>query len=439
MVEILQLVGFESIISKIENLKKEYESNNDFKNVSNFFVFPEELSKEINSMINEIDGLLHNNINIKDKYKNIISVYDKLSIKIYEFFARIKESSFENKIFKSIKENIEEIINFFQKTDKIMDKLENENNSFSGNLFENMENENKKSANDIFTSLYNNSMQYDIGGNDLSNISNNEEDDDGFLIEKYTPQKNPQIKNQYKNPYSEIIDKFQFVSYYANIIVKNEIFNSSPLKTIKNDLPNSKLEFLFEYKNIIDDLIIKQCKISKEKLNYRYNFIIPNLTHNFNRGGEIYYPPYGWFGVGLNAQKLYKNYEENNKSEKAIAYYSFYNMTSKGIQKELNNIIMNKGLVINKDLQPKFGYYDKRKKEKKVGYGIYLSPKINIIEGNTGIIHFKNKSYKIALMVSVLAEKIRQPDENYWVLNPEDIEINKIIFKEIFVDNLISN
>ena len=51
MVEILQLVGFESIISKIENLKKEYESNNDFKNVSNFFVFPEELSKEINSMI----------------------------------------------------------------------------------------------------------------------------------------------------------------------------------------------------------------------------------------------------------------------------------------------------------------------------------------------------------------------------------------------------
>ena len=100
---------------------------------------------------------------------------------------------------------------------------------------------------------------------------------------------------------------------------------------------------------------------------------------------------------------------------------------------------MNKGLVINKDLQPKFEYYDKRKKEKKVGYGIYLSPKINIIEGNTGIIHFKNKSYKIALMVSVLAEKIRQSDENYWVLNPEDIEINKIIFKEIFVDNLISN
>ena len=143
--------------------------------------------------------------------------------------------------------------------------------------------------------------------------------------------------------------------------------------------------------------------------------------------------------ISLNAQKLYKNYEENNKLEKAIAYYSFNNMASKGIQKELNNIIMNKGLVINKDLQPKFGYYDKRKKEKKVGYGIYLSPKINIIEGNTGIIHFKNKSYKIALMVSVLAEKIRQPDENYWVLNPEDIEINKIIFKEIFVGNLISN
>ena len=50
-----------------------------------------------------------------------------------------------------------------------------------------------------------------------------------------------------------------------------------------------------------------------------------------------------------------------------------------------------------------------------------------------------NKSYKIALMVSVFAKEIRQPDENYWILNPEYIEINKIIFKEIYVGNFTLN
>ena len=141
-------------------------------------------------------------------------------------------------------------------------------------------------------------------------------------------------------------------------------------------------------------------------------------------------------------KQIHKNYENNNKenTKKAIAYYSFNNMTSKEIKKELNNIIMNnKGFVINKDLQPKCGYYNIRKKGKKVGNGIYLSPKINLIEENTGIIHFMNKSYKIALMVSVFVKEIRQPDENYWILNPEYIEINKIIFKEIYVGNFTLN
>ena len=50
------------------------------------------------------------------------------------------------------------------------------------------------------------------------------------------------------------------------------------------------------------------------------------------------------------------------------------------------------------------------------------------------MIYFNGKAYKIALMVSVLADKIRQPDSNYWILRDEEIEINKIIFKEIHLD-----
>ena len=441
MVDIVKFVGFKSIIDNFKNLRNEYESYKELKNNSNFFVFPEELSGDINVLINKIDEILFNNISLKNKSKNIITEYDKLSLKIYEFFARIKESSYENIIFKNIKNNIEEIINFFQRTDKMMNKFENENNSFSENLFDIIsENSNDKSFSNFYYSENNSSIPFDMGENNISIININEGEDDNFIDEKYIPQKNPQTINQYNNPYVQIINQFKYVSYYTNIIVKKESFNSSSLHSIKNVLPNC--QFLFEYKYILDNLIIKQCKISKEKLDYNYNFIIPNRSHNFIRGGERYYPPYGWFGYGLNVKHIHKNYENNNKenTKKAIAYYSFNNMTSKEIKKELNNIIMNnKGFVINKDLQPKCGYYNIRKKGKKVGNGIYLSPKINLIEENTGIIHFMNKSYKIALMVSVFAKEIRQPDENYWILNPEYIEINKIIFKEIYVGNFTLN
>ena len=69
-----------------------------------------------------------------------------------------------------------------------------------------------------------------------------------------------------------------------------------------------------------------------------------------------------------------------------------------------------------------------------VGNGIYLTPKINIIEKNTGIVYFNKKAYKIALMVKVLPDKIRQPDYDYWIMQPNEFEIMRIIFKEIHFD-----
>ena len=124
--------------------------------------------------------------------------------------------------------------------------------------------------------------------------------------------------------------------------------------------------------------------------------------------------------------------------KKAIAYYSFNNMTPRKIIMELNNIISN-GLKLDdkldKNYQTKCNCIDIRSRTKmKVGTGIYLSPKIDFIESNTGMIYFNGKAYKIALMVSVPVDKIRQPDSNYWILRDEEIEINKIIFKEIHLD-----
>ena len=50
------------------------------------------------------------------------------------------------------------------------------------------------------------------------------------------------------------------------------------------------------------------------------------------------------------------------------------------------------------------------------------------------MIYFNGKAYKIALMVSVSADKIRQPDSNYWILRKEEIVLNKIICKEIHME-----
>ena len=252
--------------------------------------------------------------------------------------------------------------------------------------------------------------------------------DDSFIYESY---------NEFANIVENYINNYKYKMYYANLLVKKEEFNSQTLKSIKDNLQKNCMSLFLDYKKIIDELIINQCKISKEKLDFKYNFIIPNLNLEYKKGGEIFYPPYGWFGIGLNVNNLYPNKKDKNiKNEnikKAVAYYSFNDISAKKIRQELHEILMEKGLIINNNIQPKCRYNDKRNKNKKVGVGIYLSPKINIIESNTSIIYFNNKAYKIALMASVLTDKIRQPDLNYWVLNPDDIEFNKIIFKEIFL------
>ena len=92
---------------------------------------------------------------------------------------------------------------------------------------------------------------------------------------------------------------------------------------------------------------------------------------------------------------------------------------------------MHEGLVIDQNLQPKCGFLNKRNKNNNVGNGIYLSPNISIVEQKTGIVFLDDKAYKIALMARVLSDKIRQPDNNDWILNTKEIEFTRILFKEI--------
>ena len=64
---------------------------------------------------------------------------------------------------------------------------------------------------------------------------------------------------------------------------------------------------------------------------------------------------------------------------------------------------------------------------------ISLFQNISKIEQNTGIVYCNNKAYKIALMARVLTNKIKKSGNNDWILNLNDIEFIKIIFKEIYL------
>ena len=416
--EFLRALKFDKIIRNLNILRTQYEN---YRNLAdprrNFFVFPQNLFNTIKDRAVELNELLNRVDDIEIK-KNYIPLSDWL----YDFLIEIKKSSFENELFRIIIEAVEELKNFRNRVNSIMNGIND------GNESENIIEE----AIDYFQKEHNKSINFYgdfINNININNLSGIQYVEDGFLDEKFVKNsKNVEGKNEQK--YLKIKQDFIYKSYYANILVKDEDFNKESLEYTKKTFPECNL--LFDFKKIQDELIVKQCKIEPTKLNFKYNFIIPNLNLNVKKGNEVYYPPYGWFGIGINVKNLYEN---NIKEDipKATAYYGFKNLKHEEI-KIMLHIIMHKGLKTNCDLQPKCRYFDIRRKGKFVGNGIYLTPKINIIEKNTGIVYFNEKAYKVALMVRVITDKIRQPDDDYWILQPNEIEIIRIIFKEIYFD-----
>ena len=223
---------------------------------------------------------------------------------------------------------------------------------------------------------------------------------------------------------------------FIDNFIKSIKFSKSSPKEIRIKYPN--IPKLYEYKLIIDGLICYECKIPRDNINYNYNFIIPNKSLNDKRGKEIYNPPYGWMGIGLNVLDKYdKCYDwlkiKDNKSEWAIAYYGFgKNLSSDKIKDQLYNIIIKNNLKQEDSIQMRCHYWDKRHKNKKIGVGIYMSPYVNEAEQLSGIIQFNKKKYKMVLMARVLIENIREPDDcRFWILNSKDIRIYRILVKEI--------
>ena len=251
------------------------------------------------------------------------------------------------------------------------------------------------------------------------------------IIPKYNSNFNENIKIQFENKLRKKINLNNFIvsnnkKYFIDNLVRNDNFLELSLEKIKSLYPN--LEELYEYKNIFEYLI-KECGI-KNYINCKGNFIFK--INNKGKTKEKYYPPYEWIGIGLkignNNDCLNLNYNDN---EWAIAYYGVGGgLPINKVKYKLKDKIEN-GLDQTKN-QTKCDYDDIRHPGKKVGNGVYLVSNINLVDNYCGIITFNKEKYRVALMVKVKIDKIREPkDISFWILNSKYIRPYRILLKKM--------
>ena len=383
--------------------------------------------------------------------KNFISFFKNYLLKC-NYLLNLNGSN-KNFDFPSIEDinNFESQLKYLKQINKICPNLENyednddKNLKINANLIISLENifKEKKlhlsdNISDIDEDFFSEEV-YKVRQNELFKIKNNLL----YFINVISKENIPLDKNLSFEIQEEISEKieieknniFVLLNHKPNNFIKSEQFTILPQIEIQNLCEkNPILNSLKEVKNIIK--YFKDSLIPGEYLDFRGNTINPNLSNNLIRGNEIYDPPYGWFGIGLNVEKIYGTdfnslFNNKNSNEWAIAYHGITSkLSSDKIMKLIRIIITNNGIKIGKS-KMKSNCNDIRHWGK-VGEGIYLIPKIKIAEHFTGIISFNNKKYKVLFMAKVYTKAIREPENtNFWVLDEKYIRIYRILFKEI--------
>ena len=197
---------------------------------------------------------------------------------------------------------------------------------------------------------------------------------------------------------------------FIDNFIRTKNFTELSCKEIIKQYP--KFEKIYEIKLLIDNLLVDECKIKNNLLDYKGNSIDPNKELYLFKDSEYYYLPYGWIGIGLKKKKW--DIKPNNCE---IAYYCINNtLSSDEIKKRINKLITfsEPFLVQNNE--------DKNED--------YLYPEINVAENLTGMIDFNKKKYKILLMVMALIDK-KMKTEKYESWISRKIIAFKILFKEI--------
>ena len=233
-----------------------------------------------------------------------------------------------------------------------------------------------------------------------------------------------------------IVTNPQKGSFSVQVIFQSDMFDNLSPEEFKQKL-NDNFEELKNLKEIHSELIMGAFKISKKLLDPLGNRE-SGWDEGEKRGGKEYYPPLGWKGFGLKVLGKYEDNEwigmKNTPGEWCVAYHGV------GSQKSSEEVKKIVALIITSTFKQGEGQIYENKKDiyhegKKVGKGVYCTPKIEIAESFSGISEINGNKYRTVLMSRVKPDKIRSPkgQEDYWIVNGTTDEIRhyRILFKKV--------
>ena len=278
-------------------------------------------------------------------------------------------------------------------------------------------------------------LKFDFGKKRNEELLNNKNE-----YEKFKNNLKNKLSKDWKIPPEKIIVAYpQRGSFSVQIIFQSDEFNDLNLEEFKQKFINEEeYEELKNIKEIHSDLIIGAFRLTKKQLDSRGNRQ-DGWAEGEKRGGKEYYPPKGWIGIGLKVLDKYDNNEwigmVNSPGEWNVAYHGV------GYFEESDGVKRITGIIVTSQFKPGRRQAcedsdDIYHKGKKVGKGVYCTPKIEVTEKYAGISEINGKKYKTALMVRVKPDSIRCPinKKDYWVVNgttDDKIRPYRILFKKI--------
>ena len=478
---------FSSLSKNIKIILKKIEKSQTILNKINLIFEPNESSiQSIEVNNNTYESLYDNRFDMSNLEKNLSEMAKSIR---ENTTTKIKEES-----IKKAKDYKEEFIKNFAKILKVL-VMRSQILANSSNIsdFPTLDDEDDvQKILKFFEKIYNlssDNISYDDNSKHYSDILNTSIRDcfKDFLVFTENTEHNPNnpkdindIDDQYDSSEDEalIIDKFNFdevknkLFYFINIISKeNAYYNRENLDKISTNisgclkidknfvflLQNSQIDNYVKSINFTEiplqqfeiypvfsgfkklyllknNLLIAEYKINKNCFDNRGNFLNPNTRKNIFRGKEIYDPPYGWMGLGLDVLGKYQddNWLEDisNKSEWAIAYRGIFSRNEDKMKDFIKYFIEKQDLIIVKTTIKE--QINNIRRWKSINEGVYMTPYIKIAEKYTQSISFNNKKYKVLLMAKVKINQIVEPEgSNFWILNNDDIRIYRILFKEI--------
>ncbi|MCQ2819546.1 MAG: protein kinase [archaeon] len=154
------------------------------------------------------------------------------------------------------------------------------------------------------------------------------------------------------------------------------------------------------------------------------------------RGGFVYTPPHGWYGIGLNINKMFPGVDKSwirhqgSDGEWAIAYHGLRAGGKFSIQEKIKGIIKN-GLKAGPNQSHKDDD-DLLHPGQKTGTGIYHYHEINRLIQN-GHVSPEDHGYLFVFMCRVDPKKVRQPKDApfLWVLNEGETRPYRLLFRRV--------